>query len=403
MKSFKKKSICFTLLLTIVWCNTICSTFAKNKTTSNTATDAAIEISAPSAILMEATTGTICYAKDAEKKLPMASVTKVMTMLLIFDAVDNKKLSLDQQITISDHAASMGGSQVFLEPGEIQTVDTLIKCISVASANDAAVAMAEAVAGTEEQFVSLMNQRAKDLHMKHTNFVNCCGLDDPNHFSCAKDLALVSRELITNHPEIHNYCKIWQEDITHTTKKGSTPFTLTNTNKLIKQYPYATGLKTGSTSIAKFCLSATAEKDGLSFIAVVMAADTPKDRFKDATKLLEYGFANTSLYRDNIADDTRTIPVIKGTSKHITVKPQSNFNFLAIKGENIADIKKKEVLPKQIKAPIKKGTVAGHVDYFIGDNKIGSIPIIATQSVKKATFSYYVQSLFSQLSLSDKK
>ena len=403
MKKFFKKIISVTLAIALLWSGIIPTTYAKNNSSLSDSEEIAVDITAPSAILMEATTGTICYAKDAEKPLPMASVTKVMTLLLIFEALDSGKLSLDQQISISDHAASMGGSQVFLEPGEIQTVETLIKCVSIASANDAAVAMAEAVAGTEEQFVVQMNQRAKELHMEHTHFVNCCGLDSEDHYSCAKDLALVSRELITSHPQIYDYCKIWQEDITHTTKKGSTPFTLTNTNKLMKQYPYATGLKTGSTSIAKFCLSATAKKDNLEFIAVVMAAATPKDRFRDATKLLEYGFANTSIYQDAVAKTSYTIPVIKGTKQSVCVSPQSDFHFLAVKGENISDISKKEVLPKTLKAPLKKGTSVGRIDYYIGDKKIGSVPIIAKESVKKATYSYYIKWLFSQLSLSDKK
>ncbi|MDD6194257.1 MAG: D-alanyl-D-alanine carboxypeptidase [Lachnospiraceae bacterium] len=403
MNKSLKKFLSILLTISLLWGGWGRNVFAEDDTISPQVNDVAIEISAPSAILMEATTGTICYAKDAQKPLPMASVTKVMTLLLIFEALDNGKLSLDQQITISDHAASMGGSQVFLEPGEIQTVETLIKCISVASANDAAVAMAEAVAGTEEQFVALMNQRAKELHMEHTNFVNCCGLDHKDHYSCAKDLALVSRALITAHPQIYDYCKIWQEDITHTTKKGTTPFTLTNTNKLMKQYPYATGLKTGSTSVAKFCLSATAEKDGLEFIAVIMAAETPKDRFRDATKLLEYGFANTAIYRDSIAKKSYDIPVIKGTKQSVTLKPQSDFSFLAMKGEQIANIKKKEVLPKELTAPFKKGTAVGKIEYYIGDNKIGSVPIVTECSVKKATYSFYIKSLLSQLSLSDKK
>lgn len=403
MKAFLQKFLCTFMISSLLLGSMTGTLCAKPSPQNELSTDIVIDITAPSAILMEVSTGIICYAKEPEKKLPMASVTKVMTLLLIFDALENHKLSLDQQITVSDHAASMGGSQVFLEPGEIQTVETLIKCISVASANDASVAMAEAVAGTEEQFVALMNQKAKELHMSNTNFVNCCGLDHKDHYSCAKDLALVSRALITKYPKIHDYCSIWQEDITHTTRKGTTPFTLTNTNKLMKQYPYATGLKTGSTSVAKFCLSATAQKDGMEFIAVIMAAETPKDRFRDATKLLEYGFSNTSIYRDFISKNATNIPVIKGTKQEISVHPQSDFSFLAMNGEPIAEIKKKEVFPKQLKAPIKKGETVGHTDYYIGDNKIGSIPIVTDQAVKKATYSYYIKKLFAQMSLSDRK
>ncbi len=396
------RRLLISLMMTVIFLShAILPAFAED-TPPDTPEQPALEISAPSAILMEASTGTICYAKDAEKPLPMASVTKVMTMLLIFDAIDAHKLSLEQEISISDHAASMGGSQVFLEPGEVQTVQTLIKCISIASANDAAVAMAEATAGSEEQFVALMNEKAKELHMNNTHFVNCCGLDAEDHYSSAKDLALVSRELVTKHPEIFEYTSIWQEDITHTTRKGTTPFTLTNTNKLMKQYPYATGLKTGSTSVAKFCLSATARKDGMDFIAVIMAAPTPKDRFKDATRLLEYGFANSALYQDSITKSTKSIKVSKGKLDAVKVRPKSDFSFLAVKGENISNIHKKENYPKQLVAPIKKGTTVGTVDYYIGDNKIGSVPIVTVSSVKKADFSFYIKQLFHQMSLSDK-
>ena len=256
-----------------------------------------IGISAPSAVLMEASTGTVVLEKNSHEKLPPASVTKIMTLLLIFDAISQGKIKLEDTVTTSTYAASMGGSQVFLEEGETQSVDTMIKCISVASANDASVAMAEYIAGTEELFVEMMNNRAKELGMKDTHFVNCCGLDVDGHVTTAYDIALMSRELITKYPQIHNYSTIWMENITHTTKRGTEEFGLANTNKLIRQYPYATGLKTGSTSLAKYCVSATAEKDGIEMIAVIMAAPDPKGRFADATALLNYGYAKCSLYQ----------------------------------------------------------------------------------------------------------
>ena len=221
----------------------------------------AVSIQAPSAVLMEASTGKLLFEKDADEKRSPASVTKVMTLLLIFDALKAGKIQMTDQVTTSAYAKSMGGSQVFLEAGETQSVDTMIKCISVASANDASVAMAEYVAGTETLFVEMMNERAKGLGMNDTHFVNCCGLDTEGHVTSAYDIALMSRELITKYPQIHNYSTIWMENITHATKRGTEEFGLTNTNKLIRQYPYATGLKTGSTSLAKFCVSATAEKD----------------------------------------------------------------------------------------------------------------------------------------------
>ena len=216
-----------------------------------------IGIEAPYVVLMEASTGTILYEKDAHTAVPPASVTKIMTMLLIFEALEEQKIKLDDMVTISEKAASMGGSQVFLEPNEQQTVETLLKCIAVASANDACVAMAEFVSGSEEAFVNQMNERAKELGMKNTQFYNCNGLDHEGHLVSAYDVALMSRELIEHHPQVHDYCTIWMDTIVHHTAKGSQEFGLNNTNKLIRQYEYSTGLKTGSTSEAGFCVSAT--------------------------------------------------------------------------------------------------------------------------------------------------
>lgn len=271
---------------------------AAKKADDNKKTGDTLTLSAPSVLLMEAKSGTIIYEKDANKQMPPASITKIMTLLLIFDALDAGKISLEDTVTVSEYAASMGGSQVFLEPGETQNVDTMIKCIAVASANDACVAMAEHIAGSEEEFVARMNQRAKKLGMKNTTFVNCCGLDVDGHLTTAYDIALMSRELITKYPKIHDYSLIWMDTITHETKKGSKEFGLTNTNKLVRQYQYTTGLKTGSTGKAKFCVSATAKKDKTELIAVVMAAPDPKGRFQDAANLLNYGFAKCQFYSD---------------------------------------------------------------------------------------------------------
>ena len=224
-----------------------------------------------------------------------------MTLLLIFDALADGTITPDTEVTTSEYAASMGGSQVFLEAGEKQTVDTMIKCIAVASANDACVAMAEKIAGSEPAFVEKMNQRSAGLGMTNTHFVNCNGLDTEGHLTTARDIALMSRELITKYPQIEDYSTIWMENITHTTAKGSSEFGLSNTNKLIRQYEYATGLKTGSTSGAKFCLSATARKDGVNMIAVVMAEPDSKTRIKDAIAMLNYGFGKCSIYQDEKA------------------------------------------------------------------------------------------------------
>ena len=250
-------------------------------------------ITAPSAILMEASTGTVICEKNADEPRNPASVTKIMTLILIFDALQSGKIHLTDEVVTSAHAKSMGGSQVFLEEGEIQTVETLIKCIVIASGNDASVAMAEFVGGDEGTFVKMMNERAKGLGMEHTKFIDCCGLtNSPEHVTTARDIALMSRELITKYPQITNYTTIWMENITHVTKQGSKEFGLSNTNKLLKMATNfeVTGLKTGSTSIAKYCLSATAKKDGVELIAAIMAAPDYKARFKDAVTLLNYGY-----------------------------------------------------------------------------------------------------------------
>ena len=257
-----------------------------------------LALSSPSALLMEASTGQVIYEQNADEQRSPASITKIMTLLLIFEELEKGNLTMDEEVTTSAYAKSMGGSQVFLEEGETQSVETMIKCIAVASANDASVAMAEHIAGTESLFVDMMNERAEELGMKDTHFVNCCGLDTDGHLTTAYDIALMSSELITKYPQIHTYSTIWMENITHTTKRGTEEFGLTNTNKLIRQYPYATGLKTGSTSQAKYCVSATAEKDGIELIAVIMAAPDSASRNTDATALLNYGYAKCSLYQD---------------------------------------------------------------------------------------------------------
>lgn len=282
------------------------------------------QVSAPSVVLMEAKSGTVIYEKDSDTSRHPASITKIMTMILIFDALDEGKIKLDDMVTVSDYAASMGGSQVFLEPGETQTVETMLKCISVASANDACVAMAEHIAGSEEEFVAKMNERAASLGMKNTTFVNCCGLDVDGHMTTAYDIALMSRELLTKYPQIHDYCTIWMENITHETKKGSKEFGLTNTNKLIRQYQYATGLKTGSTDEAKFCVSATAKKDNMELIAVVMAAPDSKTRFQDATTLLNYGFAKCQLFTDKNKDSLKNLKVTGGVSDTVPITYKSD-------------------------------------------------------------------------------
>ena len=366
-------------------------------------TDTAVEISAPSAILMEASTGTVLYEKDADTARPPASVTKIMTMLLIFDALDAGAISLDDEVTTSEYAASMGGSQVFLEAGEIQTVDTLLKCISVASANDACVAMAEYICGNEEEFVNRMNERARELGMENTTFKNCNGLDAEGHVTSARDIALMSRELITRYPQIRDYCMIWMENITHTTNKGTSEFGLSNTNKLVRQYEYATGLKTGSTGEAKFCVSATAEKNGVELIAVIMAAENSRQRFQDAVTLLNYGFGKCQIYTDENPDPLPEAEIQGGVLDQISLEYGDTFTYLDTEGANLNSIEKETVLDDPIPAPVKKGAVLGKAVYRLDGEEIGSVDIVAGENAAKAGFPDYLLRVLSALMLQEDK
>ena len=349
------------------------------------------EITAPSAILMETSTGTVLYEKDADTARPPASVTKVMTMLLFFDALEEGSIHLEDEVTTSEYAASMGGSQVFLEPGETQTVDTLLKCIAVASANDACVTMAEYICGSEEEFVNRMNERAQELGMTNTTFVNCNGLDAEGHVTSARDIALMSRELITKYPQAHDYSMIWMENITHTTDKGTSEFGLTNTNKLVRQYEYATGLKTGSTGEAKFCVSATAEKNGIELIAVVMAAENSKDRFSDAVKLLNYGFGKCQLYTDDSAEGIQPVPVENGVKEQVENERVGTFTYLDVNGANINSIERVVEYNESVPAPVQKGDVVGRIVYTLDGNEIGATDLTASESVEKASFFDYLK------------
>ena len=345
-----------------------------------------LELSAESAVIMEASGGQVLLEKNADEKRPPASVTKVMTLLLIFDALADGTITPDTEVTTSEYAASMGGSQVFLEAGEKQTVDTMIKCIAVASANDACVAMAEKIAGSEPAFVEKMNQRSAGLGMTNTHFVNCNGLDTEGHLTTARDIALMSRELITKYPQIENYSTIWMENITHTTAKGSSEFGLSNTNKLIRQYEYATGLKTGSTSGAKFCLSATARKDGVNMIAVVMAEPDSKTRIKDAIAMLNYGFGKCSIYQDEKALEKIVYAEVKhGMQEKAKGETLEGFRYVDTSGSDLSAVEKEVQIQKQT-APIKKGDQIGEVIYRLNEKTIGSVPVYATEGVGELTF-----------------
>ena len=356
-----------------------------------------LDISSTAAVLMEGSTGKVIYEKNSTQELRPASITKIMTLLLIFEALDRGQIKLTDMVPVSEHAASMGGSQVYLEPYETQDVNTMIKCISIASANDASVAMAEFIGGSEEGFVAKMNERAKELGMEHTNFVNCYGLDTDNHYTCALDVALMSRELITKHPQISNYATVWMDTFIHTTKKGQTEFGLTNTNKLIKSFNGITGLKTGSTGLAKYCLSATARRNDMDLIAVIMAAPDTKVRFAEAAKLLNYGYANCSLYKDN--GETLTIPEVtvkKGVIDHVAGKLSAEFSYLCMQDMKPADITKEVKMMEEIKAPLKETDVIGEVVYYYGGIEIGKVSIVPTTAIDEAGYGDYFKALISR-------
>lgn len=346
-------------------------------------------VSAPSVILMEASSGQVIYEKDADQRRSPASVTKVMTLILIFDALASGKIRLEDEVVTSARAKAMGGSQVFLEEGEIQTVETLIKCIVIASGNDASVAMAEYIAGTEEEFVKRMNERAKGLGMTNTHFVDCCGLtEDPEHLTTARDIALMSRELITRYPQIQQYSTIWMENITHVTKQGTKEFGLANTNKLLKMAVdfRVTGLKTGSTSLAKYCVVATAEKDGVELIAVVMAAPDYKTRFADARTLLNYGYANCKLYRDTQMPELALLPVRGGKEDVIPLVYEGEFSYLGMNGEDFSAVEKKLQLPEEIEAPVERGERVGVLRYELNGKVLGEVGILTDAGMERAGY-----------------
>lgn len=331
-----------------------------------------------SAVLMEAETGKILYANNENQPLPPASVTKIMTLLLIMEAIEQKKIDYTDMVSASEHACSMGGSQIFLEPGEQMSVDDLLKSVVIASANDAAVTLAEYVAGTEESFVEMMNSKAAELGMKNTHFENTNGLDDTtqNHVTSAKDIAIMSRELI-KYPRITEYSSIWMDTI----RNGE--FGLTNTNRLIRFYKGATGLKTGSTAKAGFCVSATAERDGMTLIAVIMGAPGRDQRNRSATALLNYGFSNYAVF-ENTDRQTYELPVIKG--KSVVCKAQEGELRAVIDKKSMAKIERTVEIKENLVAPVKEGEQIGTVTYSIGGKVIGSCEIVTVQSIEQVGF-----------------
>lgn len=359
-------------------------------------TTGGILLTCPSAILMEASTKSVIYEKAPDERRSPASITKIMTAILIFDAIEAGKISLEDEVVTSAYAKSMGGSQVYLEEGEKQTVDTLIKCIMVSSGNDASVAMAEYIAGSESSFVQMMNERAASLGMKNTHFEDCCGLtDSDNHYTTARDIALMAQELITRYPQIKSYTTIWMENITHVTMQGSKEFGLANTNKLLKQYPYTTGLKTGSTNKAKYCVCATANKDGVELIAVIMGCPNYKDRFTEAQSLLQFGYTTCKLYQDENPPELMPILVKGGIDKQVPAVYKEEFSWLFVSGEDFSNMEKM-LTTNELTAPIEKGEQIGTVTYRLNGKELGSIGIYAGESVREAKFFDYLLNIVLQ-------
>ena len=355
------------------------------------AVNGAPEVACASAVLMEKETGTILFEQNSHDKLEPASVTKVMTLLLVMEAVDSGRLKLEDMVTVSAHAASMGGSQVFLKEGEQMTVNDMLKAVAVVSGNDAAVALAEHIAGSEPAFVERMNQRAAELGMADTNFVNCTGLPAAGHLTSAHDIALMSRELILNHPDIRNYTTIWMDSI----RDGA--FQLANTNKLVRFYEGATGLKTGSTDSALYCLSATAERDGMELIATVMKGQTSDLRFESAKAMLNFGFANYTLL--DVKPDQALAPVDVVLGEASTVQPvlAASGRILVDKAA-INDVTTDIRLADSVEAPVEAGQKLGEMVVSVAGVEQQTIPIVADQAVERLTlpgiFVRFVKGLF---------
>ena len=338
--------------------------------------DPSLTITAKSAILMERSTGTVLFEHDADKQMPPASITKVMTLLLVFEAMDAGKFTMETEIVASEHACSMGGSQIWLEPGEAFTVNELLKAAAISSANDACVALGEAVSGSEETFVELMNERAAELGMKNTVFKNCTGLDAEGHLSTARDIAIMSAELL-RHPEIKNYSTVWMDSL----RGGKTE--LTNTTRLVRFYKGCTGLKTGSTDGAGCCLSASAERDGMELISVTLGSPNTDERFAAGRKLLDYGFANFALVKMTPPEEyLAPIPVAHGTAETVQPICEEPAAFLLKKGQE-AGVEQSVYLPEKLEAPVKAGDVLGRVTVTLSGGEIGGYDIVAAEDVPR--------------------
>ena len=378
-ESFMKKSL--SLLLSVLMLSA-----AVPQAGAAPAAEAGLNLSCTSAVLMEKETGAFLLEENAHEKLEPASVTKIMTLLLVMEAVDSGQLSKDDPVTVSAYAAGMGGSQVYLEEGEQMPVSEMIKCVTVVSGNDCAVALAEHLAGSEGAFVTRMNQRAQELGMADTNFLNCTGLPAQGHVTSAHDIALMSRELIRNHPSIREYTTIWMDSI----RNGE--FGLTNTNRLVRFYEGATGLKTGYTSSAHYCMSATAERDGMELIAVVMKSPTSNQRFDDAKALLDYGFANYAMVPVYPEVPLAPVDVLLGVQAQVQPQLERDCRLLVRKGEE-SQVTTRLSMAQDVEAPVEKGQTLGQLEVYVGDELRDAIPILSSQQVDRLS----VPGIFSRM------
>ena len=345
------------------------------------------DVPCAAAVLIDEDSGTVLYEKNADERRPVASITKVMTLLLTFEALQACKIALGDIVPVSEHAYHMGGSQIWLEPGEQLTLQEMLKAICISSANDAAVAVAEFVAGSEPAFVDAMNARAAALGMTATHFANACGLDEEGHLSSARDVAVMSREMLLHHPEVREYCTVWMD----TLRGGRTQ--LVNTNKLLKSYPGITGLKTGTTGKAGVCITASAERDGLRLIAVVLGASSGKERFEAAKTLLDYGFAHYDSAEVTLPDDApEELPVKRGTAETTTLDYAAPERLLVPKGEG-RDLQTKILLPDTLQAPVRQGSPVGSWQLLRGETVLQELPICAAQDVQALSFGYCLRYL----------
>lgn len=345
------------------------------------------DVPCAAAVLIDEDSGTVLYEKNADERRPVASITKVMTLLLTFEALQAGKIALGDIVPVSEHAYHMGGSQIWLEPGEQLTLQEMLKAICISSANDAAVAVAEFVAGSESAFVDAMNARAAALGMTATHFANACGLDEEGHLSSARDVAVMSREMLLHHPEVREYCTVWMD----TLRGGRTQ--LVNTNKLLKSYPGITGLKTGTTGKAGVCITASAERDGLRLIAVVLGASSGKERFEAAKTLLDYGFAHYASAEVTLPDDApEELPVKRGTAETTTLDYAAPERLLVPKGEG-RDLQTKILLPDTLQAPVRQGSPVGSWQLLRGETVLQELPICAAQDVQALSFGYCLRYL----------